>query len=108
MFDYSQEIIKDNLVRGIADQEILADLLGDPKTDRSLEEMVSFISQKEQGKATRAAVGDCAAPISTLRNGSRNDNSNTRPQSKCWACGGPSHGPKMTRSQEKRNAPPGK
>ena len=38
IFDYSNEIIKDNLIRGISDPDILADLLGDPKTDRSLEE----------------------------------------------------------------------
>ena len=44
VFDYSDEIIKDNLVRGIADPEIMSDLLGDPKTDRTLEETVSFIA----------------------------------------------------------------
>jgi len=47
-FDFRDEIIKDNLVRGIADPEILSDLLGDPKTDRTLEETVSFIAQKER------------------------------------------------------------
>ena len=36
-FDYSNEIIKDNLIRGIADPEVLSDLLGDPKTDRTLD-----------------------------------------------------------------------
>ena len=50
MFDYSEEIIKDNLVRGIADPEIMSDLLGDPKTYRTLDETVTFISQKEPGK----------------------------------------------------------
>ena len=35
-FDYSNEIIKDNLIRGIYDPEILSDLLGDTKTDRTL------------------------------------------------------------------------
>ena len=43
-FDYSSEIIKDNLIRGIADPEILADLLGDVKADRTLEEIVNFIA----------------------------------------------------------------
>ena len=57
-FDYSNEIIKDNLIRGISDPEILSSLLGDTKTDRNLEEVVAFIAQKEQGKATRSAVGD--------------------------------------------------
>ena len=60
-------IIKDNLIRGISDPEILADLLGDPKTDRSLEEIVNFVAQKEQGKATRSAVGDSAGAINHLK-----------------------------------------
>ena len=41
----------------MADQEIMSDLLGDSKTDRTLEETVQFIAQKEQGKATQNAVG---------------------------------------------------
>lgn len=64
MYDYSTEIIKDNLVRGINDPEILSDILGDPKTDRTLEETVAFIAQKEQGKATRAAMGDSTSAMS--------------------------------------------
>ena len=63
-FDYSDETIKENLVRGIADPEIMSDLLGDTKTDRTLEETVSFIAQKEQGKLTRSAVGDSAGAMS--------------------------------------------
>ena len=50
-FDYSKEIIKDNLVRGISDPDILADLLGDVKTDRTLGEIVSFIATKRAGKS---------------------------------------------------------
>ncbi|CAG2199921.1 unnamed protein product [Mytilus edulis] len=68
IFDYSDEIIKENLVRGIADPEIMSDLLGDSKTDRTLEETVSFIAQKEQGKVTRSAVGDSASAMSALCN----------------------------------------
>ena len=65
VFDYSEEIIKDNLIRGIADPEILSDLLGDPKTDRTLKEIVSFITQKEEGKATKSAVGNAAAGVTS-------------------------------------------
>ena len=56
-YDFSNEIIKDNLVRGMADQEIMSDLLWDSKTDGTLEETVQFIAQKEQGKVTQSAVG---------------------------------------------------
>ena len=67
MFDYSDEIITDNLVRGIADPEIMSDLLGDPKTNRTLEETLSFIAQKEQGKATKTAVGDAVGAMCATR-----------------------------------------
>ncbi|RUS68757.1 hypothetical protein EGW08_023479, partial [Elysia chlorotica] len=58
--DFSDEIIKDNLIRGLADPEILSNLLGDSKIDRTLEETTIFISQKEQGKSTKCAVEDHA------------------------------------------------
>ena len=44
--DYSDRVIQDQLVWGILDQEILADLLGDKKTDRSTEEIVEYIATK--------------------------------------------------------------
>lgn len=99
IFDYSDEIIKDNLVRGIADPEIMSDLLGDSKTDRTLEETVSFIAQKEQGKVTRSAVGDSASAMSATCNTQK------RPQAagaKCWACGGPAHGQRNDRKARSR------
>ena len=44
--DYSEEMILDQLIRGIGDKEILADLLGDTKTERTLVEVVEFIARK--------------------------------------------------------------
>ena len=100
-FDFSNEIIKDNLIRGIADSEILSDLLGDPKTDRTLEEIVSFIAQKEQGKATRSAVGDSAGSASIAVKHS----STASHTGKCWACGGQSHGPRNDRNTRAKRCP---
>ena len=95
-YDYSAEIIRDNLIRGIADPEILADVLGDPKTDRTLEETVDFIAQKEQGKSTRAAVGDNTAAMSQYRVQKNRQSKVQLPQSsnhdKCWSCGERIHG----------------
>ena len=110
VFDYSNEIIKDNLIRGISDPEILADLLGDPKTDRSLEEVVNFIAQKEQGKATRSAVGDSAGAINQVKvkpqlaQKSKHNNYNDN-KGKCWACGGSSHGQKNDRTTRAQKCP---
>ena len=92
-FDYSDEIIKDNLVRGIADPEILADLLGDTKTDRTLEQTVSFVAQKEQGKATRSVMGDKMGAMGLPPGNKRTASKST----KCWACGGPRHAQKNDR-----------
>ena len=109
-FDYSNEIIKDNLIRGIYDPEILSDLLGDTKTDRTLEEVVTFIAQKEQGKATRSAVGDnVVGAISHpqtekffFKNKQKVDHQGVN---KCWACGGHSHGPKNNKNTRERKCP---
>ena len=63
--DYSEEVISDQLVRGIADEDILADLIGEEKTDRTLLEMVEFIARKEQAKLERdqISVENAAASV---------------------------------------------
>ena len=96
-YDYSSEIIKDNLIRGIADPEILSDVLGDSKTDRTLEQTVDFIAQKEHGKSTRAAMGDSASAMTQSRSNKPRQNSQQTPgkdqmDAKCWACEEPRHG----------------
>ena len=105
IFDYSNQVIKDNLIRGISDPDILADLLGDVKTDRTLEEVVNFIAQKEQGKATRHAVGDTAGAITTSKERPPPPKDWKSHKSKCWACGGPSHGPKNDKSTRTQKCP---
>ncbi len=82
--DFSEEMIKDHLIRGIADNEILADLLGDSKTDRTLSEVVDFIATKEQAKMERGAMDDSSGSVSNNRPSVKNK--------KCWACGEPAHG----------------
>ena len=103
-YDFSTEIIKDNLIRGIADPEILSDILGDAKTDCTLEETVTFIAQKEQGRATRAAVGDSASSMSQSSTKKYPQPAvNTEPTSKCWACGENTHGAKNDRNSRAKH-----
>ena len=45
--DYSDTIIKDQLIRGIADPEILSELLGDTGPEKTLDQIVEFIATKE-------------------------------------------------------------
>ena len=90
--DYSDKVIQDQLVRGIADQEILADLLGDEKTDRTTEEIVEYIARKEQAKAERGTVAgeNITAGLD-----------NRQPVMKrCRGCDGPDHGSRSQRLKE--------
>ena len=104
-YDFSEEIILDNLVRGMSDHEIMSDLLGDSKTDRSLNETVTFIAQKEQGKATKNAVGHHTTlkAMATPPPHTRRKSEWQPPQKQqCWACGGKGHSPhndRATRSE---------
>ena len=84
-YDYSVEIIRHHLIRGFADPETLNDILGDPKTDKILEETVNLFAQKEQGKATRSAVDDTSAPMSqtTYTSSHKTQPSNSNDQRKC-------------------------
>ena len=54
--DYSEEVILNQMVRGLADKEILADLLGESRTDMSLLEVVDYIARKEQANQEQSKV----------------------------------------------------
>ena len=48
--NYTDNILRDVVTRGIADSEIQLDLLGDKNQDMTLEEVFQFIEAKESGK----------------------------------------------------------
>ena len=77
-------MIQDQLVLGIADKEILADLLGDERTNRSTADIVEYIACKEQATAERTTVsGDATTgAVTTPKRGAR----------PCRGCDGPDHG----------------
>ena len=56
--NYTDEIIRDVLTRGIADSDIQLDLLGDKKQDMSLEEVFQFVEAKESGKHSASKLLD--------------------------------------------------
>jgi hypothetical protein len=81
-FDYSEEIIMDNIVRGIADSESLLDLQGVPKTDRTSKKQKNSLPVKSR-TMTLSAVGDSTSVTIV-------SNHNQRPAqmssgAKCWA-----------------------
>lgn len=107
--DYTDAILRDVLARGIADQEIQLDLLGDQNQDMSLEDMFSFVEAKESGKRSASRLLDpqgVNATSSTYRRtkqqearGKQPDTRGQldRPPAQCSYCGGKGHG---------RRAPP--
>ena len=48
--NYSDNILRDILIKGLADNEIQLDLLGDKNQDMSLEEVFQFVEAKKAGK----------------------------------------------------------
>ena len=48
--DYSNEIVKDVITRGINDEDIRLQLLGDKNQDMNLEETIAYVEAKEAGK----------------------------------------------------------
>ena len=96
--DYADHVIQDQLVRGIADHEILADLLGDEKTNRSTTEIVEYIARREQAKAERGTVcGESPAQPVTAVGAVVTPRRGARP---CRGCDGPDHGGRSQRMSE--------
>ena len=48
--DYSNTMIRDVLIRGLNDEEIRLDILGESRQDMSLEDALQFVEAKESGK----------------------------------------------------------
>ena len=56
--DYTEEMVKDAVTRGISDQDIQLDLLGERNQDMTLEEVLKFIEAKEIGKRSASQLHD--------------------------------------------------
>lgn len=54
--NYSDSMIRDALVRGIEDQDIQLDLLGQSNQEMSLEQVLQFIESKESGKRSASRL----------------------------------------------------
>ena len=48
--NYTEQVLRDIITRGLADHEIQLDLLGDKNQNMSLDEVIQFIEAKEAGK----------------------------------------------------------
>ena len=110
---YTNEMIRDNMVRHLYDQDIQREILGQQDQEMELEQLIKLIEAKEAGKRTQAdLLGNTAAAMSSYKRDRRNDkmkynnnrnnsnndhhNENTsndsNNQAKCGYCGEIGHG----------------
>ena len=54
--NYTEQIVRDLITRGLADSEIQLDLLGDRNQDMTLEEVLKFVKAKEAGKRSASRL----------------------------------------------------
>ena len=104
-------MVKDAVTRGLSDQDIQLDLLGERNQDMTLEEVLRFIEAKEIGKRSASQLHDSytAASIKTsaepqiaaasqYKKSQKHQKLQKQPQqhteSNCYYCGKPGHGHK--------------
>ena len=109
--DFTEKILRDVVARGIADQEIQLDLLGEKNQDMSLKDVIEYIEAKESGKRSATRLldpQDTDAVSSSCRRGKLQDvrakagtkpeksraaeKPKTKPQGACLYCGEVGHG----------------
>ncbi|KAJ8342205.1 hypothetical protein SKAU_G00321330 [Synaphobranchus kaupii] len=108
--DFTEEILRNVIARGIADSEIQLDLLGEKNQDMPLKDMIEYIEAKESGKRSASRLLD---PQSTdmisssyrrgkqqdarTRGGARPEKSTAKPEGVCIYCGKACLGGRSTR-----------
>ncbi len=106
--NYTENVLRDLVTRGLADDEIQLDLLGDTNQNITLEEVLQFIEAKESGKRSAGRLlqtQGAEATRSQYRNTKHSDLRNRRTEKieTCLNCGKQGHGhkaPPKTRKQE--------
>ena len=103
--DFTEEIIRNVIARGLADQEIQLDLLGENNQEMTLKDMIEYIEAKESGKrlASRLLDPQSTDAISSSyrrgkqhdvrnRGGARPEKPKAKPKQVCIYCGELGHG----------------
>ena len=112
--DYTEEILRDVLARGLSDTEIQLSLLSDKNQNMSLEEMYNFVESKESGKRSidklSQAIGASAMRSSTYNRGKKESprqpfNEQPAKNDECQYCGQKGHGKKPSFTVRKSSCP---
>ena len=90
--DFSDQLIRDTISRGIYDEDIRIHLLSDKNQDMSLEETIAYIAAREEGKKSARGLADnsttsaATSRYKSSQKGSYGQKSNSN-TSKCSYCG---------------------
>ena len=107
--NYTDCIIKDVVMKGIADQEIQLDLLGERDQDMSLDDLLQYIEAKESGKRSASRLYE-SSPIDSVQalssyqkqkkvdSKSKDKFNDSEP---CFYCGQSGHGARASLKQRK-------
>eukprot|EP00794_Sanderia_malayensis_P002921 gene2921-3373_t len=105
---YTEDVLRDVLARGLADNEIQLDLLGHKDQEMSFEEVMKFVEAKEAGKRSAHRLVETCAARSLYKHGKQETLRHTKTQfatKECTYCGQAGHG-KNAPPHKRRNACP--
>ena len=103
-------MVRDALIRGLDDEEIRLDILGESRQDLSLEDTLSYVEAKESGKRSAShLIGDssisAAAVVSSYKRQGKvrapSDPTESKGSSTCCYCGRTGHGSSLQERSKK-------
>ena len=108
--NYTEQVLRDIVTRGLADHEIQLDLLGDKNQNMSFEEVIQFIEAKEAGKRSAGRLQEAQslnAARSEYRKAKQDGLKSQHPTNKetCYYRGQNSHGKRAPKSIRKNACP---
>ena len=89
--DFSDQLIRDTITRGIYDDDIRLNLLSDQNQDMSLEEAILYIEAKESGKKSANRLADTIMSSSAATSRYKKNKQSSH-LTKCGYCGKANHG----------------
>ncbi|MEL6802297.1 MAG: reverse transcriptase domain-containing protein, partial [Bacteroidota bacterium] len=104
--NFTHEILKDVIVKGIRDCDIQLDLLSDHNQDMSLEAIIKYIEAKESGKRSATKIFQNVQAASTSRSAYQKSKFHpAKSESRCNYCGTSGHGKNPPMSLRKKSCP---
>lgn len=113
VFDYSDVMVRDAFIRGLADEDIRLEIVGQSKQDMTLDEVIQMAEARESGRRSAGQLlagmptTMSASSASSYRRDSRSklaskaQSTREDPQSHCSYCGESGHGTSYLSRQKK-------